>query len=128
MLLWGTTVSAPEPKIKTIEIKISVEITAAPVKKTDQEILAALKTEDPLIDCLIEHESTYDCTKIGKAGEVGCLQFLPKTYAGNCVNLYGLPEKNDDLEYQIACAKKMIAANELHQWTTWVFCTQYQNI
>lgn len=92
---------------------------------TDQEILATVKATAPLIDCLIEHESTYDCSQTGLAGEIGCLQFLPKTYADNCVRIYGFSDNINSLSNQVECAKHMIADDQVTQWTTWIYCTKY---
>ncbi len=73
----------------------------------------------------MEHETHFDGNQVGAAGEIGWLQFLPSTYAGNCVKLYGFDETIKDLQNQIGCAEKMIADNQVTQWTTWIYCTNY---
>lgn len=100
-------------------------ISPNPPKKTDSEIIAELKEDDPLVYCLMKYESRFDGNAVGAAGEIGWLQFMPSTYAGNCVKLYGFDETIKDLQNQIGCAQAMIADNQVTQWTTWIYCTKY---
>ena len=139
LLFWSTVASAPRVEgIKITEIELPdseayiyagpavvVAVTTPPQKKTEKEIIAELQKTDPLVYCLMEHESTFNGNAIGAAGEIGWLQFLPTTYAGNCVKLYGFDETRKDLQNQIGCAQAMIADNQVTQWTTWIYCQKY---
>lgn len=131
LLLLGTAASVQEPEAtpeqeSKIEIQIRAEIEYVRTR-TDQEIIEDIKENDPLIDCLIKHESRYNCDQTGAAGEKGCLQFMPVTYKAYCVKKYGLPDDIEDLANQVDCARMMIADNGISHWTTRVFCTRYEN-
>lgn len=87
MLAWSTAASAPRVEgIKITEIELPdpdayiyagpavvVAVIAPPQKKTEKEIIAELQKDDPLVYCLMEHESTFDGNQIGAAGEIGWL-------------------------------------------------------
>ena len=94
--------------------------------KTEQEVIKALQEIDPLMYCLMEHESHFNGNKVGRAGEIGWLQFMPTTYVELCVNKYHYSYYNlKDLSTQIQCARKIIAANGLRNWTTRKFCMEF---
>lgn len=71
-----------------------------------------------LIGCLEWHESKGNDYAIGKAGEKGCLQFMPKTFEQFCVKKYGFKNDIFDPEIQWACADLMIQDGYLKLWTT----------
>lgn len=94
--------------------------------KTEQEVINALQEIDPLVYCLMEHESHFNGDKLGKAGEIGWLQFMPATYVEQCVNKYHYSYYDiKNLATQIRCARQIIAANGLKKWTTKKFCLQF---
>ena len=75
-----------------------------------------------LIDCLSYYESSHNPNAVGKAGEIGCLQFMPSTFKMYCVDKYGL--KNDiwDCKVQWECADKMLIDGGINNWTTRDLC------
>jgi len=75
-----------------------------------------------LIDCLIHYESKGDKWAVGKAGEIGCLQFLPETFNHFCVGIYGYRDDIWNCEIQKDCASELIEDGYLHFWTTDKFC------
>lgn len=79
-------------------------------------------TYGSLIDCLIYYESSGRVDAVGKAGEIGILQFMPLTYKHFCVDKYGLPDDIMNPEYQKECSDKMLKENLGHHWTTLPKC------
>ena len=75
-----------------------------------------------LIKCLSWHESRDDPGAVGKAGEIGILQFRPRTFQEFCVKRYGLQDDIHDSDIQQMCADKMIRDGYLRHWTTARFC------
>ena len=75
-----------------------------------------------ILDCLSYHESRNNPYVVGKAGEKGILQFMPKTFQHFCVDKYGF--KNDiwDTEIQFVCADKLINEGYIFFWTTYKRC------
>ena len=69
-----------------------------------------------LINCLEMKESSGNPNAVGKAGEKGCLQFLPQTWKENC--------EGDiwDCENQRRCADKLIERGYLRYRTTAKLC------
>jgi hypothetical protein len=79
-----------------------------------------------LLSCLVEKESQGKENARGDCGEIGCLQFLPRTFNEFCVNKYRLAEMKDikNCEIQKRCADLMIRDGYLKRWTTWKYCWQ----
>ena len=77
-----------------------------------------------LIDCLEFYESSGDPNAVGKAGEIGCLQFMPSTFQMFCVDMYGLEDDIWDCGIQKLCANLMIGDKyeRISHWTTYKFC------
>jgi hypothetical protein len=77
-------------------------------------------TYGDLISCLEYHESKGNPTARGKDGEIGCLQFLPKTFEEFCVKKYKFRNDPYDPEIQRQCADQMISENwkNVYLWTT----------
>ena len=75
-----------------------------------------------LIKCLSWHESRDNPRAIGKAGEIGILQFQPRTFQQFCVKRYGFRDDIQDSDIQKMCADKMIRDGYLRHWTTAKFC------
>ena len=72
-----------------------------------------------LIKCLIRWESGGNSNAIGKAGEIGILQFMPTTFL-KYSQLYGLDLDIHNPKDQIYLATKMLEDdfNNLRHWTT----------
>lgn len=77
---------------------------------------------EPLITCLIKHESGGNKYAEGNDGERGILQFLPSTFQYLCVGKYKLENDILNNEVQIQCAKNMIRDNMLTQFHTYIYC------
>ena len=75
-----------------------------------------------LIDCLIKYESRGDNEAIGKAGEIGILQFLPSTFQSECVEKLGYTDNIMNEEITKECAGEMIYKGGLSHWTTRKLC------
>ena len=79
-------------------------------------------THKTLIECLEWYESTDNPNAVGKAGEIGCLQFKRPTWNAYCVPL----DFTDiwDCQQQKYCADQMIKDdwNNLRHWTTALKC------
>ena len=75
-----------------------------------------------LIDCLIHYESKGDKWAVGKAGEIGCMQFLPETFNHFCVGIYGYRDDIWNCGIQKDCASELIEDGYLSFWTTKNFC------
>ena len=86
-----------------------------------ESISSKLLAEKPIIQCLIKKESGGDCSKIGKAGEIGCLQYLPTTFA-EYSQKYGLALDIHSSEDQIILAAKMIENGLIKKWSTYTAC------
>lgn len=71
-----------------------------------------------LIDCLIKYESGWNRHAVGKAGEIGILQFLPATFQDYCVERYDYPDDIYNPTIQKLCAGEMIYKGGLRHWTT----------
>lgn len=71
-----------------------------------------------LVDCLEEEESSCNPLAVGKAGEIGCMQFMPSTFQTYCVEKYGLLNDIWDCEIQRECADRMIRDGGINHWTT----------
>ena len=69
-----------------------------------------------IIDCLEFYESSGNPNAVGKAGERGCLQFMPSTWEMYCE---GDPWDCDNAKQ---CADEMIERGLIHHWTTAPFC------
>ena len=69
-----------------------------------------------IIDCLEFYESSGNPNALGKAGERGCLQFMPTTWDLYCS---GDPWDCNDAK---KCADEMIQNGLLSSWTTAPFC------
>ena len=69
-----------------------------------------------IIDCLEFYESSGNPNAVGKAGEKGCLQFMPSTWELYCDgNIW-------DCEEQKLCADEMIDRGLIHHWSTAPYC------
>jgi hypothetical protein len=83
--------------------------------------LEAPKSPDVSIDIiigkLIECESSGNPAAIGKAGEIGLLQFMPTTFQAFCVDRYHLKDKIWDSSIQIKCARQMLENNLENHWS-----------
>ena len=79
-------------------------------------------TYGALIGCLEQKESSGNPDAIGKAGECGCLQFMPSTWELYCVKRYGFPDDIWSCNLQRLCADLMIADGLLKHWTTYGQC------
>ena len=75
-----------------------------------------------LMACLIEKESGGNEKAVGKAGEIGILQFMPRTFYFFCVKKYGLPNRIWSAAIQKECAKKMLLDGFENHWMTLKFC------
>jgi len=75
-----------------------------------------------LTNCLIEKESGGNEKAIGKAGEIGILQYMPKTFQHFCVKKYGLPNQIWSAAVQKECARKMLSDGYQNHWMTYKFC------
>lgn len=75
-----------------------------------------------LVDCLEEKESNCNPLAVGKAGEIGCMQFMPSTFQSYCVEKYGLINDIWDCEIQRECADKMLIDGGINHWTTKNLC------
>lgn len=67
-----------------------------------------------LINCLEWEESRNNPNAFGKAGEIGCLQFLPSTFKAYCEgDIWNCKD-------QRVCCDKMLQENweNINQWTT----------
>ena len=79
-------------------------------------------TMGSLIDCLSFYESGHNPNAVGKAGEIGCLQFMPSTFKIYCVDKYGLTDDIWNCETQKICADKMLIDGGINNWTTKDLC------
>ena len=70
-----------------------------------------------IIGKLIDCESGGNPLAIGKAGEIGILQFMPQTFQAFCVDRYNLEDKIYKSEIQIKCCRKMLEQNLGFHWT-----------
>jgi hypothetical protein len=78
-----------------------------------------------ILNCLIKCESGGNPLAVGKAGERGILQFMPKTYKSYCVDKYGFSEDIWNVDNQKNCAFKMLSENfnkNIKHWTTAKLC------
>jgi len=77
-------------------------------------------TYETLINCLIHHESRGNPKAIGKAGEIGILQFKPSTWKIYCVDRYKFRDDIYSPELQKLCADQMLQENfaNIRHWTT----------
>ena len=71
-----------------------------------------------LVDCLSFYESNHNPNAVGKAGEIGCMQFKSRTFQYYCVEKYGLVDDIWDCEIQMECADRMIKDGGINHWTT----------
>ena len=74
------------------------------------------------MNCLIEKESGGNEKAKGKAGEIGILQYMPRTFNYFCVKRYKLPDVIWSAEVQKECARKMLSDGYQNHWTTYKFC------
>lgn len=115
-------VSAPLANLENLEIPDKIIIQ-------DNALKGIASIENPLenerfLACLIEKESQGNEKAKGKYGEIGCLQFLPKTFEKFCIKKYGLAKKEDiwNCKIQKKCADRMISEGYWWLWTTWKKC------
>lgn len=82
-------------------------------------ILATKNDLKELITCLIRYESGGNPNAIGKAGEIGILQFMPTTFS-KYSQFYGLDLDIYSSNDQILLATKMLEDdfNNILHWTT----------
>jgi len=85
-------------------------------------------TMGSLIDCLSFYESGNNPLAVGKAGEIGCLQFMPSTFQHYCVKKYGLPDDIWNEEIQRECADKMLKQGLINHWSTKNLCLSVSNV
>lgn len=71
-----------------------------------------------LVDCLSFYESSHNPNAVGKAGEIGCMQFMPSTFQNYCVEQYGLDNDIWNCTIQRECADRMLKDGGLDHWTT----------
>jgi hypothetical protein len=112
-------------------VKTEQEI-AQEKKEREQNLIARLKEEDPLIYCMARNESTFNPKAINPndsgSPSYGLLQFKKKTYIGECVYKYGFDYDGlMDVNNQIECAKKMVDDGLFIRWgkRTRVNCSQF---
>ena len=79
-------------------------------------------TMGSLIDCLSYYESSHNPNAVGKAGEIGCLQFMPSTFQMYCVDKYGLTDDIWNCKIQWECCDKMLIDGGINNWTTAPLC------
>ena len=69
-----------------------------------------------LVDKLIDCESGGNNEAIGKAGEIGILQFKPATFKHFCVDRYGMKDDIYHREIQKQCCQMMINDGLANHW------------
>ena len=108
----------PEMSDKIVMIQGNTLMGIAPPHRVVFKSLAAT------IDCLEFYESSGNPNAVGKAGEIGCLQFMPSTFQMFCVDMYGLKDNIWNCELQKLCANLMIGDKyeRVNHWTTYKFC------
>jgi hypothetical protein len=79
--------------------------------------------KDPLLECMVKHESSGDENKVNphdNDGEpaFGLLQFHYGTFFEWCVQKYGMIDNIFDGKIQLACAAKMLDDNQSWRWPT----------
>ena len=134
LLLWvgasiGFSPNQPQTGIfsdKTEDLWLvqDVYLKAIPVLPVQGQVLATIvEPENPIIDCLIQKESSGNQGAIGKAGEIGILQFMPSTW--ELFNKkYGFDLSINNPDDQIFLAQKMLEENPLNigHWSTAYLC------
>jgi len=75
-----------------------------------------------IVDCLSWEETKNSPYAMGKAGEIGILQFMPSTFQMYCVDKYQLRNNIWDVEIQKRCCDYMISDGLIHHWTTAKYC------
>lgn len=95
---------------------------AETVKAGGSKVKFAMKYS-VLIECLAKHESGNDQSQIGKAGEIGCMQFLPTTF-NTFKKRFGMDVSINSCEDQKILADRILTENfaDLKHWTTRKFC------
>ena len=78
----------------------------------------SVKNDYPFLDCIISRESSWNKNAVGKAGEIGLLQFMPATFREYCVEKYGLKDDIKNPEIQLQCAKMMWDKGLIFKWTS----------
>lgn len=78
-----------------------------------------------LVGCLEHYESGGNPLAVGKAGEIGVLQFMPSTFQHFCVEKYGYRNDIWDAGIQRDCAAEMLNDGLIHHWTTRDKCYGY---
>jgi hypothetical protein len=87
-----------------------------------------------ILECLEYYESKICETQnrercVGKAGEIGCLQFLPATFRNYCIETYGVAKGMADIyicEIQRRCAQRMLEEdfNLIENWSVASKCVK----
>lgn len=82
-------------------------------------------TYGTIIDGLIECESNGNPEAVGKAGEVGILQFMPNTFQHYCVEKYNYRDDITNPEIQKECCAEMLKENwdNVYHWTCYKLIT-----
>ncbi len=77
-----------------------------------------------LVGCLSWYESRNDPEAIGKAGEIGILQFTEDTFQELCVEKLNFRDDIWDEEIQKMCADYLLQDNwnYIYRWTTHKLC------
>jgi len=75
-----------------------------------------------LVDCLVKAESSGNPKAVGKAGEIGILQFMPSTFQHFCVEKYNYRDDIWSPEIQRKCCAEMLEEGLINHWSTKDLC------
>jgi len=110
-------------------LKIAPETSQTPITLskcvvygTNIPYIPYIYTMGSLIDCLSYYESSNNPNAVGKAGEIGCLQFMPSTFQMYCVDKYEMTDDIWDCSIQRECCDKMLINGGINHWTTALLC------
>ena len=119
MVLYSPAMESPS-EVNSVRLGTNIVITENAYKSNNPVI--PIKHQE-LIDCLSWYESRNNPEAVGKAGEIGILQFLPSTWELYCEGNIENPT------HQRICADEMLKENirNLRHWTTRHFCQIERN-
>jgi hypothetical protein len=121
MNVWNEKTSWNKPLF--IQVSTFADIVGSTTAVDSATTTIAILPEDPLISCLIKHESSGNEKRINPRDSdgnpaYGLLQFHEDTFREWCVQKYGFDDDIFSGKIQYYCAKLMIGEGQLWRWPT----------
>jgi hypothetical protein len=115
--------SSENPSESKLESLVTIQGNS--IEALHSPITPSIRTYATLIECLEHYESTDNPNAVGKAGEIGCMQFMPSTWQLYCVDQYGYTDIWN-CDQQKDCCDEMLEDGfyNVNHWTTKHLCVK----